>query len=77
MYVIDTHDVILHGENPIICFSPNTNPLTVAMVHTGYLKFATERNIVPKGKRGSKNRPKKKPGNSWLRLNHLRLHRLI
>src|SRR6476660_8445980 len=23
------------------------NPLTVAMVHTGYLKFATERNIVP------------------------------
>src|SRR6476646_10678836 len=28
--------------------SPQTpNPLTVAMVHTGYLKFATERNIVP------------------------------
>jgi hypothetical protein len=48
-------------ENPIICFSPNTKPSPVAMVHIGYLKFATERNIVPKGNAVPKTWPKKKP----------------
>jgi hypothetical protein len=42
--------------------SPQTpNPLTVAMVHTGYLKFATERNIVPKGNAVPKTGPRKSP----------------
>jgi len=31
-------------------FLPKHQTLTVAMVHIGYLKFATERNIVPKGR---------------------------
>jgi hypothetical protein len=59
MYVIDTHDVILHGENPIIC--PKHQTLTVAMVHIGYLKFATERNIVPNGNAVPKTGPRKSP----------------
>jgi hypothetical protein len=33
MYVIDTHDVILHGENPIILFLPKHQAASDRMVH--------------------------------------------
>jgi hypothetical protein len=52
MYLIDSHDAILHVEIQSFCFSPNAKPS--AMVHIGYRKFAPERNIVPK-ERGSPN----------------------
>jgi hypothetical protein len=51
-------------------FLPKHQTLTVAMVHIGYLKFANRKEHCSKRKRGSKNRPKKKTGTSWLRLNH-------
>jgi hypothetical protein len=45
MYLIDSHDAILHVEIQSFLFLPKYQALTVAMVHIGCLNFAPERNI--------------------------------
>jgi hypothetical protein len=47
MYVIDSHGVILHVENPFHLVLPKHQSPHRYMVHIGCLKFAAERNIVP------------------------------
>jgi hypothetical protein len=46
MYVIDSHDAVLHVEIQSFCFSPNTKPHPIGWF-IGCLKFAVEWNIVP------------------------------
>lgn len=60
MYLIDSHDAILHVEIQSFLFLPKYQALTVAMVHIGCLNFAPERNIrVPQQLQKNKDGPMK------------------
>jgi hypothetical protein len=52
-------------------FLPKHQTLTVAMVHIGYLKFATERNIVPKGNAVPRSIAPSSPPNRRASASHL------
>jgi len=62
MYLIDSHDAILHVENPYHLVLPkHQSPSPQQWFHIGCLKFAAERNIVPKGNAVPKQAHQEKP----------------